>query len=165
MNITSKSRYGLKIMMDLTHHRNLPHVKRNDISKRQGIPPDYLDQIMVRLRSGKLVESIRGRGGGYRLARSAESISLWDIFGTVEESIYPVGCVGDNHSCGFETGCFAKSAWEEIFGALKKPLSEMSLIYITEKWANENLMCPVGGIRECRAGGSALNGLVEGLHG
>lgn len=161
MNLTSKSRYALKIMMDLTHHRSLPHVKRVDIAKRQGIPPDYLDQIMVRLRSGRLVESIRGRGGGYKLARSPESINLWDVFGAVEDSIYPVECIGDSHSCGFEAACVAKSAWEEIFSAIKTPLQKMTLIDIATKWNDEQRMCPIGGIRECRAGGSALSDIQD----
>lgn len=157
MNMTSKSRYALKIMMDLTHYRAQPHVKRIDIAKRQGIPPDYLDQIMVRLRSGKLVESIRGRGGGYKLARPPELISLWDVFGAVEDSIYPVECVGKTHACDFETACVSKSAWDEIFAALRAPLKQMNLMSIADKWANEHRMCPVGGLRECRAGGSALD--------
>ena len=162
MNITSKSRYALKIMMDLTHYRSLPHVKRVDIAKRQGIPPDYLDQIMVRLRSGKLVESIRGRGGGYRLARSPDTISLWDVFGTVEDSIYPVGCVGGSaHSCDFEAGCVAKSAWEDIFSAIKSPLEKIKLTSIADKWADKHRMCPIGGIRECRGGGSALKSIQD----
>ena len=115
---------------------------------------------MVRLRSGKLVESVRGRGGGYKLARSPESINLWDVFGAVEDSIYPVECIGDTHACNFEAACVAKSAWEEIFAAVRTPLQQMTLVDIAAKWATEHRMCPIGGIRECRAGGSALNSII-----
>ena len=130
MNITSKSRYALKIMMDLAHYSPLPSplpgplpsllpttlengsatgktpgsaiIRRNDIARRQGIPTEYLDQIMMRLRGANLVDSVRGRAGGYRLGRNAESITLWDVFASVEDSIFPVECVAHGDRCGFE---------------------------------------------------------------
>lgn len=73
--------------MDLAHYSHLPLVRRGEIAGRQGIPTDYLDQIMIRLRAGKLVESTRGRSGGYRLARPAKDITMWDLFSSVEESM------------------------------------------------------------------------------
>ncbi|MBP9709367.1 MAG: Rrf2 family transcriptional regulator, partial [Oligoflexales bacterium] len=63
MNLTSKSRYALKIMMDMVFHHS--QVQRRDLSNRQGVPPDYLDQILMRLRRAGLLESTRGRSGGY----------------------------------------------------------------------------------------------------
>jgi Rrf2 family protein len=153
MNLTSKSRYALKIMMDLAHYRSEALIRRSDVARRQGIPTDYLDQIMIRLRAAGLVESTRGRSGGYRLARDPEEINLWELFTAVEDNIYPVECVAQ--SCDFEASCVSRSAWEEIFDAVRKPLTAMSLGSIARKWADEHRMCPVGGVRECRAGGSS----------
>jgi len=154
MNLTSKSRYALKIMMDLTHHRDLPLVRRAEIAKRQGIPPDYLDQIMIRLRAGNLVESVRGRNGGYRLHRQPDQVSLWDIFGTVEDGIYPVECLETGHTCDFEPGCMTFPVWREVFDAIKIPLSKMNLLEVTTRHAEETRMCPIGGVRECNSGTS-----------
>jgi Rrf2 family protein len=154
MNLTSKSRYALKIMMDLTHFRSEPLIRRSDIASRQGVPSDYLDQIMMRLRSSGLVDSVRGRSGGYRLGKDPAGITLWDVFSAVEDMIYPTECVSTNHACDFESGCIAKSAWSEIFDAIKSPLMRMNLADIADRWADEHLMCPVGGIRECRPGKS-----------
>lgn len=154
MNFTSRSRYGLKIMMDLTHFHHEPLVRRADIANRQGVPSDYLDQIMIRLRGGGLVESIRGRNGGYKLARNPADISLWDIFFSVEDAIYPTECLGEGHNCDYESGCAAQPVWGDIFSAVRAPLERMKLSEIAEKWSNEKLMCPVGGVRECRPGRS-----------
>jgi Rrf2 family protein len=153
MNLTSKSRYALKIMMDLSHFSHQPLVRRGDIANRQGIPTDYLDQIMIRLRAGKLVESTRGRSGGYRLARPADQITMWDLFSSVEETMIPVECISTGHICDFEKSCVSKDAWVSIFGALKESLGKITLASLAGSWAHEHQACPAGGIRECRAGG------------
>lgn len=176
MNITSKSRYALKIMMDLAHYSPLPGplpgllattlengsatgktprsaiIRRNDIARRQGIPTEYLDQIMMRLRGANLVDSVRGRAGGYRLGRNAESITLWDVFASVEDSIFPVECVAHGDPCGFENSCITRGPWTEIFESMRAPLMKMTLADATFRWADEHRMCPAGGIRECRGG-------------
>jgi Rrf2 family transcriptional regulator, cysteine metabolism repressor len=156
MNFTSRSRYALKIMMDLTRHSVDPLVRRNDIAARQGVPSDYLDQIMIRLRAGGLVESIRGRNGGYRLARKPQEISLWNIFSAVEDSIYPAECLGENSQCGFEAECVAFSVWEEIFTAVRAPLETMTLQSICERWQTEFPVTLHHGVRECRPGKSDI---------
>ncbi len=158
MNLTSKSRYALKIMMDMTHYKDQPLIRRGDIVKRQGIPADYLDQIMIRLRAKNLVASVRGRTGGYKLGKSAHEITLWDVFSAVEDGIYPVDCVSKGHSCDFESSCVSKDAWSEIFGAMKDPLLKMNLGDLSAKWANEHRMCPMGGTRECRSGSAVQHG-------
>ncbi len=152
MNITSKSRYALKILMDLAYHFDAPHVQREDIARRQGVPQNYLDQIMLRLRKASLVESVRGRGGGYRLAKSADDISVFEIFSAVEESLYPVECMSDAGQCGYEHSCVSMSAWEEIVNAMVQPLKKMSLNHLVQNWAQVHQMCPMGGIKECRKG-------------
>ncbi|MEY4631458.1 MAG: Fe-S cluster assembly transcriptional regulator IscR [Pseudomonadota bacterium] len=155
MNLTSKSRYALKIMMDLAHYSAPPSdqaaaiVRRSDIARRQGIPTEYLDQIMIRLRSANLVESVRGRSGGYRLGRAADRITLWDVFAAVEDGIYPVECVA-TENCGFAPSCITHDAWSSIFAAMREPLVKTTLAEATDKWADEHRMCPAGGIRECR---------------
>ncbi len=151
-------------MMDLAHHSIASVglldgviapssiVRRSDIAHRQGIPTEYLDQIMMRLRAANLVESVRGRAGGYRLGREALTISLWDIFASVEDNIFPVECVGHGEPCGFENSCITFGPWAEIFDSMRAPLIRMTLADATDKWADELRMSPIGGIRECRGG-------------
>jgi len=152
LNLTSKSRYALKIMMDMAHYYNEPLIRRADIAHRQGIPTDYLDQIMMRLRAKNIVQSIRGRSGGYRLARSPEVISLWEVFAAVEDTLYPTDCLSTGHACDFEVSCVSKDAWSEIFTAVRTPLENMKIGTLAKKWATEHRMCPMGGVRECKHG-------------
>lgn len=150
MNVTSKSRYAIKIMMDLAVHADEPHVHRRDIAQRQGIPSDYLDQIMMRLRRGGLVGSVRGRGGGYRLVKKPDEISIWDMFSCVEDSVYPVECLDADSSCEFELGCSAKSAWDIIMSSMKVNLNNMHLSDLVAREPKKHEACPAAGVRECK---------------
>jgi Rrf2 family protein len=152
MNITSRSRYAIKILMDLAVHRDLPHVARKDIALRQGISSDYLDQIMIRLRRNGLVASVRGRGGGYRLGRAPGIISVWDIFAAVEDSLYPVECVDTESSCAFEAACISHAAWEQIFGGIRRHLMTTTLESLSGD-TKVHEMCPGAGPRYCHGGG------------
>jgi Rrf2 family protein len=162
VNLTSKSRYALKIMMDLAHFgANQALVRRSEIASRQGIPTDYLDQIMIKLRAGQLVESTRGRTGGYRLARKSENITMWDLFSSVEDSMIPVECLASGEACDFETSCSSRESWKKIFSALKSSLGGITLAQLCIDWENERreLGLPVPetslpqSVRECRGGG------------
>jgi len=169
MNLTSKSRYALKIMMDLAHFgASQPLVRRNEIATRQGIPTDYLDQIMIKLRGGRLVESTRGRSGGYKLARDPSQITMWDLFSTVEDSMIPVECITSGETCDFEASCSSREAWVTIFRAMKTSLGSITLDRLAADWAREKKLmgsakspdlldvataCGTLAVRECRSGG------------
>lgn len=126
MNITSKSRYALKIMMDLAQHEgHLVH--RADVAQRQGVPLDYMDQILSRLRDGSLIESTRGRGGGYKLALQPDQISVLEIFSSVEDVFEPVQCLDGGAGCMAQQVCQSKDAWGVISGAIHEALSGIIL--------------------------------------
>lgn len=125
-------------------------VRRQGISRRQGIPTKYLDQILGQLRRGGLIDSVRGRDGGYTLATDPCHISVWQIFHTVEgNGIFPVACVSDHHGCGFEDGCVTADPWKMIFDSMKAQLVGLTLEELYQRFSNEKKMCPVAGVREC----------------
>ncbi len=154
MNVTSKSRYALKILMDLAEHGGDDLTHRSDIAARQGIPPDYMDQILGRLREGHLIDSTRGRSGGYRLAKPASSISVLEIFSVVEDAFQPVQCLEGGLGCVSEHVCSSKDAWGVISGAIRDSLSG---IILTELVANKTMARPQSAgpvpatAQECRA--------------
>lgn len=164
LNLTSRSRYALKIMLDLAYRRNDTLVRRQEIVRRQGIPSKYLDQILVRLRRDGLVESVRGRTGGYRIGRPMQAINMWEIFRAVEDGIYPVECVDEHEGCEFKSACVASEPWQVIFDKMRQTLLQMSLAELAEHSQHEDKMCPMGGIRECRPGREPLR-LFETLVG
>jgi Rrf2 family iron-sulfur cluster assembly transcriptional regulator len=152
MNITSKSRYALKIMMDLTQHEG-ELVHRSDVAHRQGVPLDYMDQILSRLRDAGLIESTRGRGGGYKLARQPDQISILEIFSNVEDVFEPVQCLDGGLGCLAQQVCQSKDAWGVISGAIHQALSGIILADIvasTTSGKGASLDLPAAP-QECRA--------------
>ncbi len=166
MNLTSRSRYALKIMLDLAHRRHEPLVRRQEIASRQGIPSKYLDQILIRLRRADLVESVRGRTGGYRLGREIASISVWEVFRAVEDGIYPVECVDEHHGCEHMQSCAAVEPWQLIFEAMRKCLEGMSLMDFEQRFGNNQKNNSSDGVQECRQGREPFRSQLEAVtHG
>jgi Rrf2 family transcriptional regulator, iron-sulfur cluster assembly transcription factor len=89
MRLTSKGRYAVRAILDLTFNSNGRPVRLQEISERQKISLHYLEQLFRRLRKGTVVKSVRGPGGGYVLARSMDEISIRDVLVSVGENINP----------------------------------------------------------------------------
>ena len=87
MRLTTKGRYAVTAMLDLALHADAGPVSLADISERQGISISYLEQLFVKLRRAGLVDSVRGPGGGYRLAKAASEIRVIDVLAAVDETI------------------------------------------------------------------------------
>jgi len=89
MRLTSKGRYAVRAILDLTFNSNGKPVRLQEISERQSISLHYLEQLFRRLRKGAVVKSVRGPGGGYVLARSMDEISVKEVLLSVGENINP----------------------------------------------------------------------------
>ncbi|MBT3583689.1 MAG: Rrf2 family transcriptional regulator [Halobacteriovoraceae bacterium] len=89
MRLTSKGRYAVRAMLDLTTHSNGNPVRLQEISTRQNISLHYLEQLFRKLRNGNAVKSVRGPGGGYVLARAMDQITIRDVLDCVGENINP----------------------------------------------------------------------------
>ncbi len=132
MKITSKGRYGIKIMIDLAKNYNNNYlIKSKEISERQNIPIKYLEQIINNLRKCGLVISIRGAEGGYKLARSPENITLYDILVCLEGNISIIEQKGD--IVQGEAGKF----WKEIDAKIKEMLSVDLITFINKIEKND----------------------------
>ncbi len=102
MRLTSKGRYAVRAMLDLTFHSNGNPVRLQEISTRQSISLHYLEQLFRKLRTGKVVKSVRGPGGGYVLSRSQDEISIKDVLDSVGENINPARDILGVPSSGIE---------------------------------------------------------------
>lgn len=89
MRLTSKGRYAVRAILDLTFNSNGKPVRLQEISERQSISLHYLEQLFRRLRKGAVVKSVRGPGGGYVLARTMDDISVREVLTSVGENINP----------------------------------------------------------------------------
>lgn len=102
MRLTSKGRYAVRAMLDLTFNSNGNPVRLQEISTRQAISLHYLEQLFRKLRTGRVVKSVRGPGGGYVLSRSMDEITVRDILESVGENINPAKDILGNPSSGVE---------------------------------------------------------------
>ena len=95
MQISTKGRYALRIMIDLAENANGEYIRLKDISARQGITLKYMEQIMPMLTKAGYVRSYRGNNGGYMLAKKPEEYTAGEILRAAEGSLAPVGCIVD----------------------------------------------------------------------
>ena len=93
MLISTKGRYALRVMTDLAEHPTEGYIPLKDIARRQGISEKYLESIIKLLVKGKLLAGLRGKGGGYKLMRAPEAISVAEILRLTEETLAPVACL------------------------------------------------------------------------
>jgi Rrf2 family protein len=114
MIISTKGRYALSIMLDLAQHSNGNFISLKDISERQKISMKYLEAIMAKLAKGGLVDSARGKSGGYKLNRPIDKYSVGEILILTEKTLAPVSCVDCAQCCSKEGGNLARPMWNEL---------------------------------------------------
>ena len=116
MKLTSKGRYAVMALVDMAKFDNINPVSLRDISLRQGISLDYLEQIFSKLRKKDIVLSVRGTQGGYVLNKKAKEIKLTNIFDAVDEKVKTVQCKKESKkSCnGRSTKCLTHNLWDEL---------------------------------------------------
>lgn len=133
MKVSTRGRYGIKAMVDLAMHtENEKCVSLKSIAQRQGIPENYLEQLMAILKKSEVVKSIRGAQGGYILNRKPEDISVGDLLKILEGSLSLVDCLENQppkKKCGKAncSECAVRDAWEMISDKLAEAAHSISL--------------------------------------
>ena len=128
MRLSTKGRYAVMALVDLAGHSNGRPVALADISGRQEISLSYLEQLFARLRRKGLVESARGPGGGYRLARTASETSIADIVHAVDEPLRATRCSVKGKGCMLKgERCLTHDLWEGLGDRIEDYLSSVSL--------------------------------------
>ena len=133
MKISTKGRYGLRIMIDIASHAGENAVSIKDIAERQQLSEKYLEQIINPLGKSGLVKSTRGAKGGYRLTRSADDISVKDILLSTEGSLAPVSCAEDSTKCENYCDCVTSFIWTEIYNATMKVVESITLADLVKR--------------------------------
>ncbi len=128
MKLSTKSRYGLRALIDLALHSGSEAVSISSIAARQEISEAYLEQLMAKMKKAGLVTSSRGALGGYRLGREAEAISVGDVLRALEGNLEAVQCPGLSKS-GCQTGelCVAKYVWKKVNESITRTVDEITL--------------------------------------
>lgn len=128
MRISTKGRYALRIMLDLAQHTDQGPVALREISERQKITPKYMESIMSLLLRDQLVQSLRGKAGGYKLTKAADKYNLYEILSSAEGGLAPVHCLSmDENDCPIRQTCLTIPVWEGLHKAIEDYLTGISL--------------------------------------
>ena len=135
MKLSTKGRYAVMAMVDLARHGKERPVSLADIAQRQEISLSYLEQLFARLRRAGLVKSVRGPGGGYRLALGPVNTRISDIILAVDEPIKVTRCDGQTtDGCHIDRSrCLTHDLWAELGNQIHRYLSSVSLDDVVER--------------------------------
>jgi Rrf2 family iron-sulfur cluster assembly transcriptional regulator len=137
MRLSTKGRYAVTAMMDIALHQKQGPVTLAEISQCQGISLSYLEQLFSKLRKHGLVTGVRGPGGGYRLAKTADKISIADIIQSVDEKLDMTKC-GGKGDCSNGEKCLTHQLWFDLSCRLYEFLSSIKLDqYVNRPEINE----------------------------
>jgi Rrf2 family protein len=137
MKISTKGRYGLRTLMDISIHQSKGPVNLNDIAERQGISAKYLWQIVNLLKTAGFVRGTRGPKGGYILIRDPADITMLDIIQVLEGPISLVECVDDADFCARMDNCVAHTVWLDVSQVIRGALEKITLAEILRRHAGD----------------------------
>ena len=127
MKLSTKTRYGVRAILELAASQSTKPLRLKVIAERQNISIKYLEQLMAILKSAGFVRSVRGSKGGYILAKPANQIKLSDIFQALEGPVTPVECLESKNYCAKTADCVARQLWEEVQQAIMNVLQSLTL--------------------------------------
>lgn len=141
MKLSTKGRYAMVALADLAQSTDAGLVSLGEISKRQDVSLPYLEQLFVKLRRAGLVESVRGPGGGYRLAKSPNAIRVSEVLEAVDETVSAMhtGAGASGASCGSKAQSMTNRLWESLSANVYVFLHQTRLSDVIE---NELTPCP-----------------------
>jgi len=138
MKISTKGRYGLRVLIDLaTHDPGKPRMLK-DIAQSQQISDKYISRLVIDLRRAKLIRSVRGVNGGFYLAKLPEEITLLEILETMEGPISVVDCVHSPEKCKRQELCPARDVWTELNEGIRELTSKITLDDILNAYRKRN---------------------------
>ena len=133
MKFNTKTRYGVRTVLEIALSNSSTGIYQKDIAKNQLISVRYLDHIIAALKTAGLITTIRGKKSGYVLTRKPEEISLLDIHNAFDYDINIVDCLAINKDCDKEHTCATKIYWDELNDIIKNYLKNKTVADLVVK--------------------------------
>lgn len=127
MMISTKGRYALRVMIELALKPEKECVSLKAISEKQGISVKYLEAIVATLSKARLVESFRGKSGGYKLSKKAEEYTVGEILRAAEGNLAPVSCLEGENTCERAADCLTLPLWQRLDEVVESYLDSVTL--------------------------------------
>ena len=116
MMVSTRGRYALRVMLDLAEHYGQGYVPMKEVAERQELSLKYMERIMPDLTRSGCVEGVHGKGGGYRLRRPPQDITVWEILSQTEGDLAPVSCLNsDAVACARAAECRTLPLWQDFY--------------------------------------------------
>lgn len=134
MVISTKGRYALRVMIDISKFGEDGYVTLSGIAERQHLSEKYLESIIKMLVKEGLVKGLRGKNGGYKLSRDAKEITAWDVISVTENDFYVVACMDpDAPKCDREASCVTLPMWKDFSATMKEFFQKYTIAELAEK--------------------------------
>jgi Rrf2 family transcriptional regulator, iron-sulfur cluster assembly transcription factor len=133
MKLSTRSRYGTRLMLDMAQHYKEGPLQLGEIAKRQGVSVKYLEQIIIPLKKAHYIESVRGSKGGHMLSKPPEEITVGEIVALLEEGTSLVECVENIAVCERSDICPTRVLWKEACEAMFDRLKAVTLADLVKK--------------------------------
>jgi Rrf2 family iron-sulfur cluster assembly transcriptional regulator len=127
MKLSTRSRYGTRLLLDMAQHYDEGPTQLGDIARRQGVSVKYLEQIIIPLKKAHYIKSVRGPKGGHILTRAPEEITVAEIVAVLEDGTSLVECIADTTVCDRANNCPTRLIWKEASEAMFSKLQEITL--------------------------------------
>lgn len=126
--ISTKGRYSIRILLDLAENQTTDYVPLKEVANRQDISLKYIERILPVLKESGLIDSVHGKGGGYRLKRNPEDCTLWEILKLTETDMAPVSCLKDAADpCEKASECRTLGVWKGYYDLTIDYFSKITL--------------------------------------
>lgn len=132
MKISTKTRYGMRFMIDLAEHYDDGCTPMKDVAERQGISKKYLEQVVAPLSAAGLLKVTRGNKGGFQLAKAPDEISLAEVVTASEDGLDLMECISCIAVCDHEGGCVSREVWGGMQHAITDYLEGRTLADVLE---------------------------------
>ena len=133
MKLSTKGRYGTRLLLDLALHQGEAPIPLKDVARRQQISLQYLEHLVAPLTAAGLVRTSRGPGGGVWLAKPPHQIKLSEVIAVLEGSIAPVECINNPETCTRSELCAPRDVWDELNRAMNEVLESTTLEDLAER--------------------------------
>ena len=126
--ISTRGRYALRVLIDLSDHNNGKYIPMKDVAERQNLSLKYLERILPTLTKAKLIEGVHGKGGGYRLTRRPEDYTVGEILRLTEGDLAPVACLlPDAAPCPRAAECRTLKLWKDYYDMTNRYFDSISV--------------------------------------
>lgn len=127
MLVSSKGRYALRVMVDLAEHQADGYIPLKTIADRQEISEKYLESIVILLVRARMLDGVRGKGGGYKLTKAPDQYTVGSVLRLTEKSLAPVSCLEEGAACSRAAECRMLPLWQGLDRVISDYLDHITI--------------------------------------